>query len=36
MMILIDGQPSSLAQALAHVRARFGVATGPVLSSERP
>jgi hypothetical protein len=35
-MTLIDGQPRTLAQALAHVRDRFGVATGPVLSSERP
>lgn len=35
-MILVDGQPRTLAQALAHVRDRFGVTTGPVFSSERP
>lgn len=33
-MILINGQPRTLTQALNHVRHLYGT-TGPVLSSER-
>jgi hypothetical protein len=36
-MILFDTRPISLAEALAAVRARYGVPAGePVCSSERP
>lgn len=34
-MILIGGELYTLAEALAWLRARYGV-TGPVFSSERP
>lgn len=34
-MILINGEPCTLAEALAWLRTRYGV-VGPILSSERP
>lgn len=34
-MILVNGRLCSLEQALAQMRHWFGVAAGPVLSSER-
>lgn len=34
-MILVNGRLCTLGEALEHVRRWFGVASGPVLSSER-
>lgn len=34
-MILVDGKPMTLPEALTWLRARYGISEGPILSSER-